>query len=92
LNFHENDNHGDGSGIMNALSLSILGALLGHPAMGRFDTGSGGELEELDNAFDDSAYMRDWRPWEWEPGLCVNCCHKVNSNECDQCGWLQGAA
>lgn len=79
---------------MNALSLSILGALLGHPAMGRFDTGSGGELEELDNAFDDSAYMRDWRPWEWKPGLCINCCHEfkdAGSGDCRNCGWMQAA-
>lgn len=80
---------------MNALSLSILGALLGHPAMGRFDAGSGGELEELDNVFDDYAYDHAWRPWGWEPGLCINCCHDLKLDqfdECEQCGWLQGAA
>lgn len=80
---------------MNALALAILGVCLGHPKMGAFDTGSGGELEELDNAFDDSAYHRDWRPWGWEPGLCINCCHKLGPlmiDECERCGWMQGAA
>ncbi len=80
---------------MDALALSILGVMLGHPKMGAFDRGSGGQLEELDNVFDDYAYDRGWRPWDWEPGLCINCCHDLKLDqfdECEHCGWLQGAA
>jgi hypothetical protein len=98
LNFHEIDSPIDGSGIMDALSLSILGALLGHPAMVLKENGypkkTWQELEELDNAFDDAAYARNWRPWEWEPGLCINCCQEfkdAGSGDCQNCGWLQGS-
>lgn len=46
-----------------ALTLAILGALIGHPSMSKFDGGSGGELENLDVAFDESAYLREWIEW-----------------------------
>jgi hypothetical protein len=84
---------------MDAISLSILGVCLGHPGMTSKENGypkkTWQELEELDNVFDDYAYDFGWRPWEWEPGLCINCCHdlKLDQNdECENCGWLQGAA
>lgn len=79
-----------------SIALAILGILLGHPQMSNFDTGSGGELEDLDNTYDDLAYHRRWLPWDWKPGLCINCCSKLKAlddtsgaRECHYCGWLQ---
>lgn len=80
-----------------AVTLSLLGVCLGHPAMTNKELGypkeTWQELEELDNVFDDAAYSRDWIPWEWEPGLCINCLapfKDAGSGDCMQCGWLQG--
>lgn len=76
---------------MNTIALAILGVVLGHPDMpGDYDP----DLESLDNAFDDAAYTRGWRPWGWEPGHCVNCMARLDwfltcLNECSRCGWLQ---
>lgn len=84
---------------MDAISLSILGICLGHPDIttkeitGYPKNGVDSALEELDNVFDDYAYDRDWRPWEWEPGECINCCHVLVRDQdgaCVDCGWLQG--
>lgn len=83
---------------MDAISLSVLGICLGHPQINACNVTQrfANELEELDNAFDDLAYEYGWRPWEWEPKLCVNCCSKRVSRtpggylECEICGWLQG--
>lgn len=47
----------------NSLALAIIGICIGHPKIMQFDTGSGGDLEELDNAFDEAAYIRDWQDW-----------------------------
>ena len=86
---------------MDSLSLAILGVCLGHPAITSYEKMTrafSSELEELDNAFDDSAYMRGWRPWGWKPGQCINCCETDNLlrftdyTECQSCGWLQDAA
>jgi hypothetical protein len=84
---------------MNAIALSILGVCLGHPSITNKEiTGYpkakvSSELEELDNAFDDYAYDFGWRPWEWEPGLCINCLRDLMRDQdgaCEQCGWFQG--
>lgn len=87
---------------MNAIALSILAVCLGHPAMTSKENGfatprypkkTWHELEELDNAFDDYAYDFGWRPWEWEPGLCINCLKDLVRDQdgaCEDCGWFQG--
>jgi len=82
---------------MDAITLSILGVCLGHPAITSkelgYPKGTWQELEDLDNDFDDAAYARNWRPWDWESGLCINCCTSfvdAGSGDCEQCGWLQG--
>ena len=72
------------------VSLLLVGIVIGHPRVSDFD---GAALEELDNAFDEAAYLRNWRPWGWREGLCINCCEKLpqdQQTECMRCGWLQG--
>lgn len=49
----------------NPLALAILGIIVGHPKVCNFDDGSGGMLEELDNAFDECAWIRDWIEWDF---------------------------
>jgi hypothetical protein len=80
---------------VDVIALSILGVCLGHPGITEPAAGypkSGMELEELDNVFDDYAYDFGWHPWDWEPGLCINCCRDLVPDQdgaCENCGWLQ---
>ena len=76
------------------LAVMLLGMCVGHPHI----NGSGAELEELDNVYDDAVYCYDWLPWGWRPGLCTNCLFDFSKRpaipvddtyECPDCCCLQ---